>query len=355
MKTILFFNNKGGVGKTTLAYHFTYMLAELGYRSLAVDLDPQANLTSMFLSTDRLIDIYEDLDNRPTILNSIKPLNKGISDIKPAHIEEVSDKIGLLAGDLELSLFEDKLSSSWGNCLNGDEAAFRIVSSFYRIIEQASRQFEADFNIIDIGPNFGAINRATLIAADYIIIPMAADLFSLHGLKNLGDRLENWRYQWIDRMNRNPEPSLKLPNGLMKPLGYVVMQHGIKESRPVKSYLRWANRIPQIFREFVLKEAPSKNLRVEEDEYCLALLKHYHSLIPMAMEARKPIFLLKPAEGAIGAHLGAVRRAYADFKFLTERIIEIIHREKLAQKKEERTLSDDSSLKKGNSRLSKLS
>lgn len=53
MKTLAFFNNKGGVGKTTLAYHLAWMMAEQGRRVLVVDLDPQANLTSMFLSEDR--------------------------------------------------------------------------------------------------------------------------------------------------------------------------------------------------------------------------------------------------------------------------------------------------------------
>lgn len=326
MKTIVFFNNKGGVGKTTLVYHFTYMLAELGYKSLSIDLDPQANLTSMFLSDSRLQEIYDNENSRPTILESIKPLNRGISDIQPVHIENINENIGLLAGDLELSLFEDKLSSSWGNCLNRDEAAFRIVSSFYRVIKEANERFNADFNVIDIGPNFGAINRATLIAADYVVVPMAADLFSLQGLKNLGNRLDNWHTEWEDRTNRNPEPSLKLPAGIMKPLGYVIMQHGIKESRPVKSYLKWANRIPQVFRQFVLKENNCFNIAVDDDQYCIALLKHYHSLIPMAMEARKPIFLLRPSEGAIGAHLGAVKNAYVDFKLLTEKILSIIEK-----------------------------
>jgi len=266
MKTIVFFNNKGGVGKTTLVYHFSYMLAELGYRSLAIDLDPQANLSSIFLADKRLQEIYDNENSRPTILESIKPLNRGISDIKPAHIENISDKIGLIAGDLELSLFEDKLSSGWGNCLNRDEAAFRIVSSFYRVIKEANKRFNADFNIIDIGPNFGAINRATLIAADYVVVPMAVDLFSLQGLKNLGDRLDNWHLEWSDRASRNPEPSLLLPSANMKPLGYIVMQHGIKEKRPVKSYLKWANRIPQVFNEFVLKNNNISQKRVENDD-----------------------------------------------------------------------------------------
>lgn len=325
MKTIAFFNNKGRVGKTTLVYHFSYMLAELGYKCLAIDLDPQANLTSMFLQDERLSEIYENENARPTILEAIKPLDRGIGDIKPVTIHKINDSIGLLAGDLELSMFEDKLSENWGKCNDGDEAAFRIISSFHRIIVEAGNRSHADYCVIDIGPNFGAINRATLIAADFVVVPMAADLFSLQGLKNLGSRLEKWRREWDKRKNENPDNTLLLPNSKIKPLGYIIMQHGIKESRPVKSYLKWANRIPGIFRKSVLDQNLENDINVEADINCLALLKHYHSLIPMAMEARKPIFLLKPAEGAIGAHLGAVKSAYLDFKLLTEKIVALIN------------------------------
>lgn len=322
MKKIIFFNNKGGVGKTTLVYHFAYMLAELGYKCLAVDLDPQANLSSMFLSDDELERIYWQDKDRETLISGIKPLDRGIGDIASVKVQSIASNIGLLAGDLDLSLFEDKLSSNWSKCVDGDEAAFRIVSSFSRIIENEALRFEAEYCIIDVGPNFGALNRATLIAADYVIVPMAADLFSLQGLINLGARLKIWKNEWKDRVSRNRAADISLPNGEISPLGYVVMQHGIKESRPVQSYLKWANRIPAVFNEYVLGNSNSVDKKVENDENCLALLKHYHSLIPMAMEVRKPIFLLKPADGAIGAHYQAVLRAYADFKLLTEKIIE---------------------------------
>lgn len=326
MKTIAFFNSIGGVGKTTLAYHISFMLAELGYKCLAVDLDPQAHLTTMSLHEDDLSNIYENESSRPTVVDTIKLLDKGIGDIQNATIHSLAPNIGLIAGDPELYLFEDKLSENWGKCNDGDETAFRIISSFYRVITEAGNRMNADFCIIDVGPNFGAINRATLIAADYVVVPMAADLFSLQGLKNLGSRLEKWRNEWSRRISENPEPSLTLPDSKIQALGYVIMQHSIKENRPVKSYMRWANRIPQVFREFVLKSAFSTDKTVEQDEYCIALLKHYHSLMPMAMEVRKPIFALKPADGAIGAHLGAVRSAYSDFKILTERIVGFINK-----------------------------
>ena len=60
MKTIAFFNNKGGVGKTSLVYHLSWMYADLGLSVVAADLDPQANLTSMFLGDERLEQLWPD-------------------------------------------------------------------------------------------------------------------------------------------------------------------------------------------------------------------------------------------------------------------------------------------------------
>jgi cellulose biosynthesis protein BcsQ len=51
---IAFFNNKGGVGKTSLVYHIACMFADRGLRVLAADLDPQANLSAAFLDEERL-------------------------------------------------------------------------------------------------------------------------------------------------------------------------------------------------------------------------------------------------------------------------------------------------------------
>lgn len=320
MKTIIFFNNKGGVGKTTLIYHFTQMLGELGHKVLAADLDPQANLTSMFLDDNRLFEIFNS-ETRPTILEAIKPLTKGIGDIKPVNIERITDNLMLIPGDLELSVFEDRLSDNWNKCVNKDEAAFRIVSAFYRIIQNTGNQINADYIVIDVGPNLGAINRSTLIAADYLIIPMAADLFSLQGLRNMGTAIERWKEEWKDRLDKNPEKKLNLPKANIKPLGYVIMQHGVKESRPVKAYLKWAERIPNEFRNYILKSDEINSLSINEDNYCIALIKHYHSLMAMAMEAKKPIFSLKPSDGAIGAHYNAVTKVYSDFKNLTNEII----------------------------------
>jgi cellulose biosynthesis protein BcsQ len=321
MKTIIFFNNKGGVGKTTMVYHVAWMLSELNIKTIAIDLDPQSNLTSMFLSMDRIESIYEN--SQPiTILDSINPVVSG-DPYKPVHIEKINDNLGLILGNLSLSTFEDSLSDAWLKCLNAEIYSFRLTSIFNTIVNDAVQQFGAEVVLIDVGPNLGAINRAVTISSDYIIMPVASDLFSLQGIKNLGLTLNTWKKQWAQRRDlKPPNVSFEIPDKPAIPCGYIIMQYSAKESRPVKSYLKWANRIPSFFSEFVLK-APSPISSVEEDKNCIALLKHYRSLAPMSMEAHKPIFLLKPGDGAIGAHVYAVQKAYDEFRILTQNILAI--------------------------------
>ncbi|NJN33805.1 MAG: AAA family ATPase [Saprospiraceae bacterium] len=322
MKTLAFFNNKGGVGKTTLIYHLSWMFAELGQRVLAVDLDPQANLSAMMLSEAML---YEKVEDKLSLVEAFRPLIKGIGDIQPAHIEPITSNIDLLIGNLELSSFEDRFSDSWAKCLDKQEPAFRFTSAFHRIIQEAAARVEANYVLIDVGPNLGSINRAALIASNYIIFPVAADLFSVQGMSNVGKTVGDWSEEWRERQRKNPDRDIVLPNPetMMQPLGYVVSQHGLRERRPVKAYQNWANKIPFIYQRDILHhENAVEGLSIEEDENCLSLLKHYRSLMAMAMEVNKPVFLLKPADGAIGAHLEGVRRAYDDFKILSNIILD---------------------------------
>lgn len=318
---LAFFNNKGGVGKTSLVFHLAWLYADRGHRVIAADLDPQANLTAAFLDDDRLEALWFEQEHRDTIFGALRPLLEGWGDVQPVHVEQVADNLGLVVGDLGLSGFEDELSSQWPDCLDRKERAFRVVSAFWRILAAAAEEHEADLVLLDVGPNLGAINRATLVAADRVVIPLSPDLFSLQGLRNLGPTLRRWRGEWQERRERNPRPDrLALPEGRMEPIGYVVLQHGIRLDRPVQAYDRWIRRIPEVYGNDVLGTPVSPGLPVREDPNCLALLKHYHSLIPMAQEARKPIFHLKPADGALGAHLTAVRESYFDFKRLADAI-----------------------------------
>jgi chromosome partitioning protein len=314
MKSIAFFNNQGGVGKTSLIYHLASMYADLGLRVLAADIDPQSNLTAMCFPDQVIEDLYES-KHPDTIFSAVEPVKRGIGDLHLFDPMVVSERFAIVPGDLLLSDFEDDLSKTWSGCLDRDERAFRVTSAFHRIIQDAGRRFGGDVALIDVGPTFGALNRAALIAADYVVIPVAPDLFSVRGLENVGGRLKLWREEWRDRQDRKPSSlDFSLPEGGMTPIGYVVSRHTEFADGVGRAFQKWITKIPASYRRAV--EDPD----IPDEALSLGRLKDYRSLIAMAQEARKPMFKLKPGDGAIGGHQGAVAGAYTDFEKLAREI-----------------------------------
>jgi cellulose biosynthesis protein BcsQ len=323
MRTIAFFNNKGGVGKTSLVYHLAWMFRDMGSSVLAVDLDPQSNLTSIFLDDVDLEALWPDGKHVNTIHGAVERLIESLGDIEDLNPVRIASQIHLVAGDLGLSTFEDRLSEAWGKCLNDTASiagdGFRVTTAFHRVVKAAAERSGSEFVLIDVGPNIGAMNRAALIAADFVVIPLGADLFSLQGLRNLGPTLREWRSGWETRKTRKVPSGLPMPTGQMQPLGYVLLNPSMRDNRPVKSYLKWANRIPAVYAAEVLGDSP-EIAQVETDRHQLALLKHFKSLMPMAQDARKPMFHLTAADGAIGGHAAAVMDCKVQFQRLAARI-----------------------------------
>jgi len=330
---LTFFNNKGGVGKTSLVNHLAWMFSELGHTVVAVDLDAQANLTAAYLDEDELERLWVDKINASTIYGAIEPLTQ-VGDIKEPEVKKVSQGLYLVPGDVALASFEDTLSEAWPTSMADTNLyrPFRILTAFWQVAQLAAKKVGAELILIDVGPNLGAINRSALIASDYVAIPLGADLFSLQGLKNLGPTLRSWRNLWRKRLDNWSEPEFSLPKGRMTPLGYIVQQHSVRLSRPVKAYDKWVNRMPGVYHEYVL-ESSTNAVSPSEDEECLATLKHYRSLIPMGQEARKPIFHLTSADGAIGSHAQAVQESFKDFKNLAEELLKRMEAVELRQER----------------------
>ena len=82
----------------------------------------------------------------------------------------------------------------------------------------------------------------------------------------------------------------------------------------------WIARIPQVYANSVLGTLAEVGLGIDADPNCIAKLRDYRSLMPLALEARKPMFFLKAADGALGAHTYAVADAHRDFSEVARRI-----------------------------------
>ena len=197
-----------------------------------------------------------------------------------------------------------------------------MISALWRILQKAANDSHAEIVLADVGPNLGALNRAVLVATDYVVVPLGADLFSLRGLRNLGPMLKRWRQDWKRRRENWSAPDFPLPQGDMKPIGYVMQQHSVRLGRPVQAHDKWVNRMPEEYARNLLddNDGPYPATPEQDDEHALATVKHYRSLGPMAQEVRKPIFHLTPADGASGSH-AAANTARDDFKALAKKII----------------------------------
>lgn len=330
--TIALFNNKGGVGKTTLAYHLAHMFSRLGVTVLTADLDPQSNLTSMFLDESELEDLWgapsglieqgaairtlpgssPRADGAKTVADAVRPIVEGLGDVAPVGPIRIDSGLWLLPGSIDLSGFEDRLSQAWPQSFAGDPAAIRTTTAFHRAVRHAAIEAEADVVLVDVGPNLGAINRSALLGADYVLMPLAADLFSLKGLSNLGPVLRDWRADWQKVVKPRIPAGIEAPEGVMEPLGYVIMQPEMRLDRPVKAYRRWLERIPFVFRTAVLSIEGIAGDRTYE----IATLRNYRSLMPLAHDARKPMFDLRTADGALGSTQRYVKTCYDEFHAL---------------------------------------
>lgn len=328
MKIICFFHNKGGVGQTSLVYHLAWKMSEIGYRVMAADLDPQANLSAMFFEEAELLGAFDAGDPARTIYHAVKPLAGG-GDIAPLEPATFGDRLALLPGDIRLSVFEDSLARDWTECLGQEIRPFHGISALHRVLRHGAAAMKADLVLVDVGPNLGAINRAALLAADHVIFPMGADLSSFYGLRHLGPRVAEWRDEWSERRKhfeaRHASHDLDLPRGDMNPAGYVVTQHSQTTGSPGKVHRSWLERIPEVYLREVCRDAVTPVPRPEQDRNCLARLKYYPSLMSMAREARKPAFHLTPADGAMGSHVYAARDCGEDFRKLAEVIAERCH------------------------------
>jgi len=325
---LTFFSNKGGVGQTALVYHLAWMFAELEKRVIVVDLDPQANLTAAFWYDEKIETLWLEQARGSSIYQSLKPLTENGELVEP-ELHQIAEDLYLIPGDLNLSTYEERFSNEWVKSL-GDQNLYRsmrILSAFWQVMQMAARKVEADLILVDIGPNLSAINRSALIATDYVILPLGTDIFSWQGLKNLGPTLISWKTLWQERLTHwktHPEsehyPDFELPEGKMQSIGYLCQQYRLRLTRPITVYDKWPNLLPNVYRQDVLNNSEETDLKPTDDPYCLAIVKHYRSLIEMSQEHRLPVFKLRPAHGAIGSYAITVQVAKQDFKQLAQMI-----------------------------------
>jgi cellulose biosynthesis protein BcsQ len=324
MQSIAFFNNKGGVGKTTLLCNTAAFLAiHLKKKILVVDADPQCNATQLMMADDDVFALYNDPESF-TIHSIIHPLSlgKGYSEnLKPIRIENYG--VDLIPGDPRLALKEDLLSKDWQDAIAGDIRGLRTSFLFYEFLTRCK---DYDLVLFDLGPSLGSINRSVLLGSDFFVSPMSIDIFSLKAIENISIALVEWRKRLksgigqVDKTLKDDIPSGKPFD--IKFSGYVAQQYIQKTTssghkRAVVAYENIMKRIPKTISTFLVTKLQPN---VKDIRYEIGTIPNLYSLIPMAQTAHKPVFALKAKDGVRGAHFNKVREAQEIFRGVTTQL-----------------------------------
>ena len=334
-KRIALFNHKGGVSKTTTTFNLGWMLASKGKRVVLVDTDPQSNLTGLALGYGG----YGDDDDESQISlfyerNRERNLKAGLApafESRPSPMKAVDcvhvegcDGLFLIPGHIELSEYEvtlgiaQALSSSIQTLQN-------LPGAISVLLEKTAQKFQADYILIDMNPSLSSFNQNLLMTSEYFIVPTNPDSYSVMAIDSLASVLPKW-HSWAQRANSLPilkEAAYPFPSVTPKFLGTIIQNYRPRGGRPAKGFSVWIDKInervvsqlvPQLHKNnMVLPESMYSIL--ENEEYCLASIPDFNSLIAKSQTYRTPIFALSDEQiGQAGAVLDTTRDSQKIFK-----------------------------------------
>ena len=220
-KIIAIANQKGGVGKTTPSVNLTAILADMGQRVLAVDLDPQGNTTSGLGMTVEDKSVYEAVMGRIGLKEAVQH-----TDIP--GLDLVGADIRLAGAELEL--------------VSVDKREFRLKTAL------AAVQKDYDFILIDCPPSLSLLTLNALTAADRVLVPIQCEYYALEGVSSLMNT--------ISRVKKTFNPRIDLEGVVLTMLdGRTNL--GLQVVAEVKKHFKKKTFATTIPRSIRLGEAPS--------------------------------------------------------------------------------------------------
>lgn len=325
MKSVCFFNNKGGVGKTTLLCNLGSFLAKKCSKSvLVLDADPQCNASAYLLEDEQLEAILRDGEHK-SLDAFYEPIRKGQgypADL-PTIVSSARFGVDLIVGDPKLSIREDLLATDWAATRNGEPRGFQTTFAIKYLL---SRLENYDLVFIDMGPSLGALNRSVLLGADSFLMPLSVDIFSLMAIDNILKSFTSWKGALTDAIRKHQENEgahFQIQGHAvgweLQFLGYVMQQYKAKvvsgERVPVAAFERIINEqtkeLQQMCELFGSDYASAK----------LGELPSLSSVVPLSQQAHAPIFDLGAKDGIVGSQYTRVSEASEFFGRIAERFL----------------------------------
>jgi len=294
-KIITFFNHKGGVGKTTLAYNVAWGLNQAGKRVLMIDADPQCNLTEITMGEVDDLEEQVGLGNFDNVYEHFQPFIEPTPEqaTRNVSVYEKKDGLSLIPGSIRFAELEETSSLS----LAGVGGLRHVPESTHKALARLGDGM--DFIIIDLSPALSAINQLLLMLSDYFIVPVNPSIFSRQALENLYEVFRSWnrKLSSFDVFSRSGK---RLP----KMLGIVCQNYrpySRKKDDNTKSAQRFEARLEELNMQAVelakdlssfgmaLTESEFKQVFLDSEPYRIANIPDYNQLGVVSESEKKPV------------------------------------------------------------------
>lgn len=328
-KTLVFCNNKGGVGKTTLAFHVGVELSRKGYKVALIDLDPQCNLTLQTLGHTFYDNNLFSGENK-TIHDVLKPKLEGSGDIDTeVKLTHVRDNLYMLPGSIDLSLYENLLITSYTDAAAGNMRGYSDTSAISRYLDSVGASEKIDVFIIDTSPSLGVLNRVVFLGSEFFVVPMTPDSYSVQGINNLGKVFEEWKRHWKNTAQAvaGTTPSNMVLGGNALFIGYIINSFNVYAKRALRRQSDWLEKIPAEVKQS-LSEKHGRNGLVEKSwRNPIGRLQDIGQLTAISMEnglAIQEFEVGKIKELNLKGTKQLQDKAVSDIDSMTEKIIDIL-------------------------------
>lgn len=330
-KKLAFVNNKGGVGKSTLAYNTAVKFATKGYKTVLIDLDPQCNLTRLALGEEYYANtIFSEMYSN--IYDALRGVIRGGSDIRtdidfePA--KGAPNNLYLLRGDIRLSEYESLLATAYNQAAAGQAIGYFQTSAIDRFMRTMGMSKDVDIFVIDTSPTLGLLNRVILLGVDYFVVPLAPDALSLQGIENLGKIYSLWKENWHNtgQALAGDIESKNVLSGDGLFIGYILNEYNVYGQQPIRDHRRWIGQIPGMVKKYLSERHCRNGLVAKSSEKSLMDIQDYGRLPSLAQEYGCAIFNVDPVK-AEAMQLGTrnnIQKANEEFDKLADNILDVL-------------------------------
>ncbi|WP_127495912.1 ParA family protein [Paenibacillus glycanilyticus] len=306
-KVLTFYNHKGGVSKTTTIFNLAHYLAENGKKVLAIDADPQCNLTEIMLSStieelDKVQEERGEMNELPgtSLLQILQPRIEGAVpevDIESVVLNYINENLQLIRGDVSLNSIEDALAEAHGQRTSNKIHEKRTYVAIGDFVTRIGQKNQYDYILIDVGPSSGALTRSCFLACDGFFIPTGPDRFNVQAIGTLSTILNRWLTEHSQIYNDFRTIGLPVKHGKPVFLGSTIQHFKMRNGRPKPGFQLWMDRIPNSILENLfpmLRSHSNQNvdltMGLTVETISVTNIPDFGSFAPLLQECGKAVF-----------------------------------------------------------------